>query len=85
MALPGAGRDQRKKRAFNFVAEGHFSRKADDIRAKAAVEQMLKEAQQSSKKLAKESSAGETSASTAWVAPVSTATLERRLADLPAV
>ena len=43
MALPGQARDQRKKRAFSFVAEGHFSRKGDDLRAKAAVEQMLAE------------------------------------------
>ncbi|KAL1508722.1 hypothetical protein AB1Y20_004817 [Prymnesium parvum] len=82
MTLPGLGRDQRKKRAFNFVAEGHFSRKADDLRAKAAVEQMLKEAQQSSKK--HKDSAGETS-SAVWVAPVSSTTLERRLAEVPVV
>ena len=58
MALPGQGRDQRKKRAFNFVTEGHFSRKADDLRAKAAVEQMLKDAEKSSRKAAKEACAG---------------------------
>lgn len=44
MAVPGASRDHRKKRAFNFVSEGHFSKRADELRAKAAVEQMLREA-----------------------------------------
>ena len=32
---PGQARDARKKRTFSFVAEGHYSRKADDMRAKA--------------------------------------------------
>ena len=44
MALPGQARDNRKKRAFSFVAEGHYTRKAEDIRAKAAVELMLQNA-----------------------------------------
>ena len=44
MAAPGHAREQRRKRAFNFVEEGRFSRKADDLRAKAAVEQLLREA-----------------------------------------
>lgn len=44
MAVPGAGREQRLKRAFNFVSEGHFSKRADELRAKAAVEQMLRDA-----------------------------------------
>ena len=84
MALPGQARDQRRKRAFNFVAEGHFSRKADDIRQKAAVEQMLREAQQSSKKAAKEAPA-ESSSVAAWTPQISTASLERRLAEIPVV
>ena len=37
MALPGQAREQRRKRAFNFVAEGHYSKKADELRAGVAV------------------------------------------------
>lgn len=100
MALPGQGRDQRKKRAFSFVPEGHFSRKADDMRAKAAVELMLEEASKPAAKRRAAASAlavqrasaastlmgseghddGALGASTA----VSSATLERRLAEVPA-
>jgi len=43
MSMPGALRDGRKKRAFSFVSEGHFTKRADELRAKAAVEQMLRE------------------------------------------
>lgn len=50
MGLPGQHRDQRKKRAFSFVPEGHFSRKGDDLRAKAAVELMIAEANKPSAK-----------------------------------
>ena len=50
MSLPGQARDQRKKRALHFVSEGHFSKKGDDIRAKAAIEQMLSEARDAPKK-----------------------------------
>lgn len=44
MSLPGTGRAARGKRAFQFVAEGTYSKKADDQRAKAAVELMLRDA-----------------------------------------
>ena len=49
MQLPGESRDKRKSRAFNFVSEGSWSRRGDDLRAKAAVELMLAEAKQKSK------------------------------------
>ena len=49
MQLPGEAREKRKSRAFNFVAEGSWSRKGDDLRAKAAVEHMLAEAKMKSK------------------------------------
>ena len=44
MGLPGQAREQRKKRSLAFVAEGHYTRKGEDLRAKAAVELMLAEA-----------------------------------------
>ena len=52
MQIPGQSRDNRKKRAFSFVAEGHFTRKAEDMRAKAAMELMLQNASQPASKRA---------------------------------
>ena len=50
MQLPGQARDNRKKRAFSFVPEGQYTRRADDMRAKAAVELMLHNAAQPASK-----------------------------------
>ena len=93
MQIPGQSRDNRKKRAFSFVAEGHFTRKAEDMRAKAAMELMLQNASQPASKRAaaaaallaaqrEESKDGEGGASGAAVA-LSSVTLERRLAEVP--
>ena len=90
MPAIGQGRDVRKKRAFSFVAEGHYSRKADDLRAKAVVELMLQEA---SHPAAKRRAAASSLAAARDAAAVgaaggvqaSTATVERRLAEVPAV
>ena len=91
------GRDVRKKRAFSFVSEGHFSRKADDMRAKAAVELMLQEASKpASKRKAAAAVIAATVASgtdggggggvsTTETVSMSAATLERRLAEVPTV
>ena len=49
MKLPGEGRDKRKARAFNFVAEGSWSRKGDDLREQAAIDHLLAEAKGKSK------------------------------------
>ena len=53
MKLPGEGREKRKARAFNFVAEGSWSRKGDDLRETAAIEQMVAEAKGKSKSSSK--------------------------------
>ena len=92
------GRDVRKKRAFSFVSEGHFSRKADDMRAKAAVELMLQEASKpaSKRKAAAaviaatvasgtDGGGGGGGVSTTETVSMSAATLERRLAEVPTV
>ena len=49
MRMPGESRDKRKSRAFNFVSEGSWSQRGDDLRAKAAVELMLAEKDKKSK------------------------------------
>ena len=99
-SIGGAGhsRDARAKKAFSFVPEGHFSRKADDMRAKAAVEAMLQEASKpSNKRRAAIAALASTAAAAAGgggggggsgasgAAAVSSATLERRLAEVPQV
>lgn len=97
MALPGQGREQKKKRAFSFVAEGYFSRKGDDLRAKAAVELMLAEANKPAAKRKAAASAlaaaaraateaggmDGSSAASGSGASASARTLERRLAEVP--
>jgi U4/U6 small nuclear ribonucleoprotein PRP3 len=87
MASPGQLREQRKKRTFNFVAQGHFSKKADDLRAKAAVEQMIREAKSKPPKpiTAKDASASEQSSALQRTPTFSVGTLKSRLAEVPAV
>ena len=53
MKLPGEGREKRKMRAFNFVAEGAWSRKGDDLREEAAISLMVSEAKGKSKSSSK--------------------------------
>ena len=53
MKLPGEGREKRKGRAFNFVAEGSWSRKGEDLREQAAIEHLLAEAKGKSKSSSK--------------------------------
>ena len=87
MAAPGHAREQRRKRAFNFVEEGRFSRKADDLRAKAAVEQLLREAKtKGGRKDISHPAPGEQLGviSQRPAVAVSAATLTKRLAELPA-
>ena len=89
----GGDRDARKKRAFSFVPEGHFSRKGDDLRAKAAVELMLQEASKPASKRRAAAAAlsaskalgetlGDSSAEASSTVATSAATLERRLAEV---
>jgi len=90
MSLPGQSREQRRKRAFNFVSEGHHTKRADDMRAKAAVEQMLADA---SKKAPLKKTTGlisqmkpsEAEGSAQKPAPLSAAALKQKLAEIPAV
>jgi U4/U6 small nuclear ribonucleoprotein PRP3 len=91
MEVPGQARDQRKKRAFSFVLEGYFARKGDDLRAKAAVECMVAEANKPAAKrkaavsaLARAAGDGEAcEGSGSGPTAVSARTLERRLAEVP--
>ena len=53
MKLPGEGREKRKGRAFNFVAEGSWSRKGDDLREQANIDHLLAEAKGKSKSSSK--------------------------------
>mmetsp|Transcript_9767 Transcript_9767/g.16202 ORF Transcript_9767/g.16202 Transcript_9767/m.16202 type:complete len:601 (+) Transcript_9767:109-1911(+) len=87
MALPGQAREQRRKRAFNFVSEGHFSKRADELRAKAAVEDILREARakQPVKKAATITLGGKEASEQSTQKPlVSSATLKQKLKEVPA-